>query len=1291
MAICKHIKAKHCGQSGPYTHDFPCSTLDGALPTSGNVGDKFYIPNVNYNVWGCDGYVITGVYGCGTLPTFSALNCNSALDVITCGVDANGDPLFIPGVTSPSLFGIDCQDCYDKVCPTVSGCTDPLANNYDPNATFDNGSCTYNVIGSADHCYCCFQNNPVGVIQSLVAGQSCSSLNGSNGFTNCSDNWLLVECNKPIKPTKHCYCCDGNSPIGINQTANPLPIGQDCSYYNTLAGFGWYNCDEDYTNVYCDDNNSNNCECCDNGVGVSVGPSPVGTNCSWFNTLGYTNCDQSNIFDPTLCGDNGDEHCACCKNGQMTMIGLPLPIGQNCGYWSGQYGWSNCTGHTYFNIDECEDCGCLPMAGTGRSQTFAWNQEDDCLEGCCDPDLTKCSVLVVGDNEGVQVYSTTGDNTTHLFDVNTHDVKDIAAAQYGNGGFIWVYKVTGGGTQIDEYSFVMAPFTNIHNRTITVNANDIGNGLTYYGINPITNNLTLTSVNDTTLMIELPSGNTNITVTPTTVNNLPTGYYCTGDILTRGGNNNLGGNFNTSLDIVLYDNSSTATGSSIVYKVAKIQRLTGNVLEEHTISPALMTGTTKFHSLYADTINNRLAGITTDGRIYELKQTPTLGFGTMPIGHIDFFNTGGTKTIYGAASLDFTDGTCGNNLITYPPTYSCTINGCIDPGNGTGQYTGPTALADCNTLCVITWNCNPGSGYPNCTNVVKMLPWETSIVNITIPQVQTGPDAILYISTASAGLQYQDFNTIGFYWGIQPIVPGQCVKNNRGQWKISQISHPQLISALPIQSWAQFITELIGSGVPVTMNMTYPLVENALFAHYGQQYQINVEYEPCICTPVPCECTPIIGTTGTFPTSATCMTTCCPTPPCTVCCQANSSNYPQPPYTWMITSQTSPCYCPSQSSQVPCISCNKCCTNGTTQVMLSPNDQNCDCSFYGLYSCYLPPCDKCCYNKHTGMVSPAPLPDCMCKPGEFVVPCNSLPPNIGISCTPFSPVLTATTATTPTITNTSLNPIGTSITVTTNTSSTVVTGTSVNVTSATKIYVFYDTSSLGSSYIIQIKDNIESWLISNGLNNSNVNTISLGNERWLKWAPDLYDGNIATTGGIYVQAPSYFDDVLIISFIDESHPNYHGIRSTIPASVGVTGQWSSDYGEYKTLFNSIQGAGGNIQCVLFPTIQNAATVSGERRGMAIQSLQAISSGNNSPLDGMYQLGTAPRTLASGGSLGGIPELCSIADLTILEQQNPYWSGTLALNGGLDQFGWKINISFKPVTTAALISELNSLL
>ena len=1289
MAICKHIKAKHCNASGPYTHDFPCSTVDGLLPTQSSVGDKFYIPNVNYNVWGCDGYVITGVYPCGTVSNSSPLNCTGQngppMDLTTCGVDANGDPLWVPGVTSPSLFGIDCQDCYDKACPPITGCTDPTANNYNSLATFDDGSCTYGPIvtgTSTSHCYCCYQNNVVGVIQQLPIGQSCAALNGSNGYSDCNHNHLLVQCEPIFKP-KNCYCCDGANGIGVNQAANPLPFGQDCSYYNDPTGSGWYDCSHDYATLQCD-SYANDCTCCDNGTALAMGPAPNFQNCSWFNTLGYSLCDLTTNFNQVACEPDPNEHCACCKNGQMTMVGLPLPLGQDCSWWSGMYGWNSCTGATYFNIDDCEDCHCNELIGTGHTSAFSYNLSGDCLEGCCDPDLKKCDVLVVGDDEGVQVYSTTGDNTTHLFDVPLHDTKDIAA----NQDFIWVYRYTSTGTQIDEYQLVMAPFTNIYRRTITINSM-IGNGLTFYGVNA--GFMYLTSVNTETLELAIPFGppGTNITITPTTINSLPTGYKCTGDMLTRGMGNSASG-FNISLDVILYDNGTT-------YKVGKFQRLTGLVLEEHTIDPAIMTGTTEFHSLYTDIPNNRLAGITTDGRIYELIQSPNLEFGSTPIGHIDFYNTGGTSghTIYGATNVDYGDGTCARKILVYPKTYDCTINGCIDPNDGTGQYTGPTASVDCNTACIITWNCNPGTGYPNCTFVTETLLYKISIMGITFPYIQSGPAAINHISTAGNGLQYNDFNTIGFYWLLQPVLPGQCSKwsssGGVGKWKISEISHPQITTTVPIQSWAAFISTLISNGVTtVNMSMNYAQVQNMLYAHFGAQYQIDVTYEPCICTPIPCECTPLMGNGGTFSTSASCMTSCCPLPPCVICCQSNinlgSSFY----YTWMHTSLTSPCYCPTNSTQLPCITCNKCCTNGTLQIMLNLNDQNCDCANYGLWSCYLPPCKKCCYNKHTGLITQAQLPDCNCKQGEWTVPCKSLPDDV--RCLPLSPV-TSVTATTVTpirvIDDVLLSDPG----------NTVTTGTSVNVTSATKIYLIYDTSSLTAGYINQIQNSVSDWLISNGLTTNNVETIEEGDERWIRFPSTLYGGGFATPN---IGTPAYSDDVLLIIFQDESHPHYHigsmpsvayqsASATWIPDTCPLTGTWMGDYSLFKTTHSQITG---NFKAVMYTTQPYGQMYNNNRVQFSMQTLQAISSGNNSPLDGMWQTGTAPRgtgnpNFPGTGTVGGTPELCQITNLQNLEVTNPYWG--LAPYGGLDQFGWNINVRFSPVNTIELTSYLNNLL
>ena len=38
-------------------------------------------------------------------------------------------------------------------------------------------------------------------------------------------------------------------------------------------------------------------------------------------------------------------------------------------------------------------------------------------------------------------------------------------------------------------------------------------------------------------------------------------------------------------------------------------------------------------------------------------------------------------------------------------SYNCTITGCVDPLDGSGLFTGPTALSDCEDVCYM-WECN---------------------------------------------------------------------------------------------------------------------------------------------------------------------------------------------------------------------------------------------------------------------------------------------------------------------------------------------------------------------------------------------------------------------------------------------------------------------------------------------------------------------------------------------------------------------------------------------------------
>jgi len=299
----------------------------------------------------------------------------------------------------------------------------------------------------------------------------------------------------------------------------------------------------------------------------------------------------------------------------------------------------------------------------------------------------------------------------------------------------------------------------------------------------------------------------------------------------------------------------------------------------------------------------------------------------------------------------------------------------------------------------------------------------------------------------------------------------------------------------------------------------------------------------------------------------------------------------------------------------------------------------------------------------------ASLPDCNCKAGEFVVPCNSLPSDIDIRCDD-DPVVVVTP------TNT-----GSTVPFFPLLESPLTTGINVDITSDTKIYALYDSTSLGGSYITILKNRVEDWLVSNNLPITGVTNSNVGDERWLGWPTKVYTGSL----GASVPTPAYSDNVLIIIFQDEANGGYHGsnVNGTIPA----TGPYQQDYNSFMTTHSQITGT---FNVVLYPTCQGNCS-SSNRRTFARQTFQAVSSGNNSPLDGMWQTGDAPRPAADGGVAGGVPDLCENMNLNALEQNNPYWTGTVPTYGGLDQFGWKINIRFAPVSSATLISDLNNLL
>jgi hypothetical protein len=137
-----------------------------------------------------------------------------------------------PGATENVCNGIDdnCNGTIDE--GRINGCTEALACNYNPNATCDNGICTYAIVwyldADNDTYYSSIQNN-------------CSS--PGSGWTNITPNGGVGDCN------------DGNATIhpGVTETCNN--IDDDCDGLIDegfdIDGDGFTSCNGD-----CNDNNS---------------------------------------------------------------------------------------------------------------------------------------------------------------------------------------------------------------------------------------------------------------------------------------------------------------------------------------------------------------------------------------------------------------------------------------------------------------------------------------------------------------------------------------------------------------------------------------------------------------------------------------------------------------------------------------------------------------------------------------------------------------------------------------------------------------------------------------------------------------------------------------------------------------------------------------------------------------------------------------------------------------------------------------------------------------------------
>tara|TARA_R110002020_G_scaffold317453_1_gene533091 strand:+ start:591 stop:5351 length:4761 start_codon:yes stop_codon:yes gene_type:complete len=549
----------------------------------------------------------------------------------------------------------------------------------------------------------------------------------------------------------------------------------------------------------------------------------------------------------------------------------------------------------------CTDCSCVKVIGTGHTGGYYYTAQTNCDEDCCGgPSVGLCDVLIVGDDVGVLHYDPATHSTTHLFSDNSYDRYDIAAS-YDK---IWIYTITGGGTKIKEFDITLSPFTLSYSRTITVPAYGIGKGLTFYGLNKLVCANTKVEVVDIT-------PNAGQIGTISTLFSLPGGTSCTGDLVYTGTMGGVG-----SMFVILY-------GTANVKKVGKFTP-TGVLIQDAVIPSTILTGTTFMDSLFTDVDTNTIYGITDDARVYELQQTPVLQFAPIstpmnspiPLPGL----VAGTGKIHGADNIQAPNNmaielSCSSG-ITIPVSYNCSVAGtsigCVDPGDGTGDYTGTTALFDCQNQtpgaggCIVTWNCDPGNPGTECANVTVNLPW---------PSVWNKNSALAYIAHPGMGLQYTSLDQISYAGGSPQ--PGQCFiqtsSGSKPQWRVSyfQVS---VVSNQNMYHWAYFINQCVLQGVPVNLSMTLQTVINkiALFYNIPSVSVMKIWTSPCICTAQPCDCFPVLGSSGQYPTEALCQIPCCGPDPCIKCCINKQGHQIQ------MSPNANPCKCPFGWVEIPC-------------------------------------------------------------------------------------------------------------------------------------------------------------------------------------------------------------------------------------------------------------------------------------------------------------------------------------------------------------------------------------
>jgi len=222
-------------------------------------------------------------------------------------------------------------------------------------------------------------------------------------------------------------------------------------------------------------------------------------------------------------------------------------------------------------------------------------------------------------------------------------------------------------------------------------------------------------------------------------------------------------------------------------------------------------------------------------------------------------------------------------------SYTCTINGCIDPGNGSGEYTGITAEQDCISECK-EWKCEKSETiYDSCVSKT-VIPPTGVLPNITEfapgfsgPYTRGPWDALAYFANIVNGIQGQTFDNYkwecgsGCAWSLTDCDgPNGTWKhlvsvNIRKQNPATGVISTNLLGS-PYTDWVSLINGLnTNLGNYFNLSMSYNDVAQMVYngvpgTPIGSGYEIVPSNGSCYCNPGPCDCVLTGGTghTGTY-------------------------------------------------------------------------------------------------------------------------------------------------------------------------------------------------------------------------------------------------------------------------------------------------------------------------------------------------------------------------------------------------------------------------------------------